>query len=232
MALHLNTYKKTENMNEKYNNTYTEELLELPGKQIRQLSPELIPHSEFHTGIWLQPTEKNNWYYFSRKLNLNRIENKQFLSTVDAPLKELVSFLHSKNIRTTPSCSGHHNSERDLQNIYYSLENDRDEIVDYGLPLLEVESGERFFYRNMNYDLPWSKVEFVKQLREYQEKGVLGMRLDLEDPSQERILNLNIDGVSTGLKDSITFIYTGQNGQGYNEATWKKVTEEVKKIIA
>jgi hypothetical protein len=76
-----------------------------------KITPELIPHSEFHTGCWLQNANKPGWYYFMKRKNANVIINDLFIETVDEPLRELVTFLHSRNIKTTPSCSGHYISE-------------------------------------------------------------------------------------------------------------------------
>src|SRR4030095_6334738 len=107
-----------------------------------KITPRLIPHAAFHTGIWLLSVERPDWYYFMEKKNKNIISDKHFIKSVDKPLRKLVRFLHKRGIKTTPSCSGHHISERNLENIYDSLEKDRDQIRSTGLKLKDSETGK------------------------------------------------------------------------------------------
>src|SRR5436190_22861786 len=142
-----------------------------------RVTPALIPHADFHTGIWLLPLKRPEWYYFMNKKSRNTITNKKFLKSVDKPLQSLVKLLHKKGIKTTPSCSGHHISERNLEKIYSGLEEDRQDIRNEGLPLKDIETGKLYLYRNDNYNLPWSKEIFLNELLEYQKTGVIGLRL-------------------------------------------------------
>src|SRR5690242_20563429 len=106
-----------------------------------KITPALIPHEHFHKGIWLQPVDLPCWYYFMKMKNENDIKNKDFLDSVDAPLKELVSFLHQRGLKTTPSCSGHHKSAKNFEKIYDVLEKDKEEIRNEGLELKDIETG-------------------------------------------------------------------------------------------
>ena len=116
-----------------------------------KISPDLVPHSEFHAGVWLQSIERPSWYYFKKKQNRNIITNKNFITSLDTPLRELVKLLHKKGIRTTPSCSGHHLRERNLEKIYQDLKTDRREIRSSGLRLKDVETGQISFYKDKTY---------------------------------------------------------------------------------
>src|SRR5215213_6746561 len=104
------------------------------------ITPALIPHSEFHTGRWLLPVERPGWYYFQKKKSHHTITNKDFLKSVDKPLRKVVRLLHKKGIKTTPSCSGHHISERNLEKIYLALEKDKEDIRNGGLQLKDIET--------------------------------------------------------------------------------------------
>src|SRR5215510_414118 len=141
-----------------------------------RVTPALIPHNEFHTGAWLLPATRPEWYYFMEKKNQNTIANKNFLKSVDKPLRELVKWLHKKGIKTTPSCAGHHISERNLEKIYTDLQKDGEAIRNGGLQLKDIETGRLYLYRNSRYNLPWNKQNFLDEVIVYQKSGVIGLR--------------------------------------------------------
>jgi hypothetical protein len=196
-----------------------------------KVTPDLIPHALFHTGAWLLPVERPYWYYFGKKRNSNTIRNKDFIKSVDGPLKELVEFLHGKGIRTTPSCSGHHISERDLKKIYEALEEDSHDIRNGGLDLSDIETGHSYLFRDKNYSLPWEKEDFLEKVETYQQKGVLGMHLENRKQIKGQLLALNQKGVTITQKGSLLFIFTDESQQAAIIETWNKITAEVKKIL-
>jgi hypothetical protein len=83
--------------------------------------------------------------------------------------------LHSKKIPTTPSCSGHIKSDEHYDKIYKNLVHTKNLIKKDGVELLNPETNRKFFYKNQNYKLPYTKDEFLRKLRKYQTKGVLGI---------------------------------------------------------
>ncbi len=194
-----------------------------------KISPAFIPHEQFHEGIWLQSVKRPSWYYFMKMKNTNDISNEDFPGSVDAPLKELVSFLHQLGIKTTPSCSGHHRSEKNFEKIYDALEKDEEEIRNEGLELKDIETGEIYSYKNERYILPWKRKYFLDKVLKYQEKGVLGIRCG--DAQKEKILQLHIPHVKIVEKDSIIFIHTNENSTEEIAARWKLITEEIKSIF-
>ncbi|MCE3260111.1 MAG: hypothetical protein K0S12_1752 [Bacteroidetes bacterium] len=194
-----------------------------------KITPALIPHSEFHTGSWLQNSENPGWYYFSKRKNKNIILNDGFIESVDEPLRDLVTFLHSRNIKTTPSCAGHYISDRDLSKIYDTLEEDQEHICGKGLHFKDVESNRLYFYKDQDYTLPWTRDKFLDEISIYQHRGVLGMRLGNRKKIKDNLLKLQMDGVITDVRDSILFIFTDQPGE--NNWKWREITKEVKKIL-
>src|SRR5690348_4831948 len=114
-------------------------------------SPQFILHSEFHKGIWLLPVEGSKWYYFIKCDNPNHITNENFLESVDEPLRELVRFLRTRNIRTTPSCSGHNFDKYYFELIYSDLKKDQKKIRKEGLLLKDIESGTIHLFRDKKY---------------------------------------------------------------------------------
>ncbi len=197
-----------------------------------KITPDFIPHTQFHQGVWLLSTSRPDWYYFMKKRNSNAIHNKSFLESVDGPLKELVSFLHRKGIKTTPSCSGHHRSEKNYERIYDSLEKDATDIKGEGLTLKDIETGKEYMYRDKDYSLPWNRKDFMEKVIVYQQKGVLGIRLGNRKKVKQQILRLQIPGVHIEEIDSIVFIHTNEDSNGDNKHTWKAITSMVKKAFA
>ena len=85
------------------------------------LNSDFIPHENFHKGFWLK-TEKCQWFFFyesPREFNLPN--NKNFYNTLDEDLKDIVIGLHSKNIPTTPSCSGHIKNDDHYEKIFKTI---------------------------------------------------------------------------------------------------------------
>lgn len=174
-----------------------------------KLQSDLIPHEKFHKGIWLK-TNKCPWFFFyetPRKYNLP--SDYKFYQTVDDDLKTLVKFLHSKNIPTTPSCSGHVQDEKHYGKIFDSLNNTTQDIKSQGINLSNPESGRKFFYKNPKYSLPFSREEFIDELKDYQKKGVLGFvdKVGLYEKLSNKIPVINDEGITLVLtkgKDSDT----------------------------
>ena len=142
-----------------------------------KITPNFIPHDQFHKGSWLLPIDRPNWYYFKKQKNGNTISNNDFTTSVDGPLRELVKYLHKRGIKTTPSCSGHHIHEKNFEKIYSSLKEDKRDIRNEGLVLKDCETGKIYIYMNKNYLLPWSKKIFLKIVMLYQKEGVIGIKL-------------------------------------------------------
>jgi len=195
-----------------------------------KISPELLPHTEFHKGLWLHPGHEHGWYYFMKRKNSFLISDASFINTVDEPLRELVTFLMEKNIRTTPSCSGHHIDRHEIKKIYEGLEDDAEKILKEGLELKDVQSGKKYIYQNARYHLPWKEAEFSERLGKYQHTGVLGMKLGRKKAAKAELLSLNLPDTRVKEKDSIVFILTNENG-GSNFEVWKEITKRVKSIL-
>jgi hypothetical protein len=192
-----------------------------------KISPQLIEHKNFHKGIWLLSLSRPRWYYFMKKSRPAKITNRNFLQSVDKPLRELVKFLHSKKIKTTPSCSGHHKSKKVFEKIYETLKDDTRYIRNEGLKLRDIESGRLFLYRNKNYVLPWNKKRFLQKVIPYQKNGIIGIIAGNKLKVKRKILELKIEGAKIYEKDAIVFIYTN----GGDTGIWKKITSEVKKCF-
>jgi hypothetical protein len=198
-----------------------------------QITPDLIPHSEFHKGIWLLSAKRPSWYYFKKQKNRNRkITNRNFIASVDPPLKKLVSFLHKRGITTTPSCSGHNMRDRNFEIIFPDLEKDEEEIKAEGLEMKDVETGESFLFKDPTYHLPWTKEEFVNALSLYQHKGVLGIRTGNRRKLSDRLQAIRIDGVRIIKEPGVLLIFTNEENQHEIEETWRQVTKAVVQCIA
>lgn len=195
------------------------------------ISPALIPHDQFHLGIWLVSVENPCWYYFMKRKNTNIISNDSFLESVDPPLQKLVQFLHEQGIRTTPSCSGHYKNIGEYKEIYAALRNDLQKIQHHGLALKDIETGRIYFYRNKHYRLPWVESIFIRQVMSYQQRGIIGIRLKNRVKIKQKILALDEQGICTMEKDHIIMILVEQENREKNLAAWNKITRKIQEII-
>lgn len=196
-----------------------------------RITPDLIPHTEFHTGAWLQSAERPSWYYFSKKLNPNIITNKDFMQSVDEPLKEIVQFLHAHGIKTTPSCSGHYFNREKFERIYDELVEDSALIKQEGLMMRDIETGELHLYKSKTYALPWTKNEFLERIKNYQGKGVLGLHTGNRKKLKHELLSLKMEHVKISERGNIVLFLTGEDGAGDIRETWKAITKQVKLVF-
>jgi hypothetical protein len=195
------------------------------------ITPELIPHTKFHTGTWLRSSGQAGWYYFVKKRNRNVITSKNFLASVDEPLRELVNFLHKKGIRTTPSCAGHFLNEKDIEKVYRSLIRDGLKIRNGGLKLKDMQTGEEYCYREKTYTLPWNKTDFTKRLNKYQHRGVLGIRLGNRKKMKSAFLELTTKGFNIIERGPLILILTKEKHPGDNKKKWKEITARIKEVL-
>jgi hypothetical protein len=196
---------------------------------LMKITADFIPHTKFHKGSWLLPIKRPNWYYFKEQKRKNIISNKDFLQSVDGPLKELVEYLHKKGIKTTPSCAGHQINEKNFEKIYDSLKEDKKDICNNGLVLEDCESGKVYIYKNKKYQLPWSKKNYLKEVMEYQKEGVIGIKLRNKKLRKE-VLKIKIPKVKIKKKNTVLLIFT-KNNNGNNRSKWKRITKKIKQIL-
>lgn len=95
----------------------------------------------------------------------------------------------------------------------------------------EVETGEHYFFKDSDYNLPWKKKEFIKKVEAYQQKGVLGLCLGNRKKIKHKLLNLKIKDVGIGEKDGIVFFFTNENEQTGIRSKWNEITKQVKLIL-
>jgi len=203
---------------------------------MQKITPELIPHEEFHTGRWLLPVARPGWYYFQQRKSNHVVQNRNFLQSVDKPLRKLVRWMQNRGIRTTPSCAGHVLSPLELEKVYAGLELDAADIVSSGLELKDIETGELILYKDPNYTLPWSQQQFLNEVSEYQKKGVLGFKPARHNPDLYRLLKqyfrkANAGEIEIREKDSFLFIFTHAHTYGRIRQAWKSVTRGIQHLL-
>jgi hypothetical protein len=159
--------------------------------------------------------------------NENKITNKNFPESLDPPLRELVGFLHQCGIKTTPSCAGHHKSEKNFRKIYSELKKDEVVIRKGKLGLSDIETGKKIFYHDKDYHLPWTEKDFLNGVVNYQRKGILGMRLKKNDARKKKLLRLKVEGVNVLPKGNIILLLMNRG----TKSRWMKITKAVRKIF-
>jgi hypothetical protein len=187
-----------------------------------KLQSDLIPHEKFHKGFWLK-TEQCPWFFFYEAPREYKIpKNKNFYSTLDDDLKNLVIHLHSKNIPTTPSCSGHIKDDNHYSDVYDKLAKTSKEIRGSGVELMNPETNKKFFYHNPTYKLPLKKNDFLEELRKYQRKGVLGF-VDNQNLYHKLKHEIPVDRY-----DDVTLIMTEGKTQNQISRNWKNIEKIIK----
>lgn len=174
----------------------------------RILNLDFIPHSRFHHTSWYREIGGARWYWYGIPRVYNRLPSSlDFYETLDTELLGIVKKLHQYGIPTTPSCAGHISSSDFHQKIWDELKEQESRIRKNGIILEDPETNQKVEYKHKNFNLPWSKDEFVKIGRTHQKKGCLGVC-----PPQRYIneFNIKIPGFLTK-KDNTTIIYLSES---------------------
>ena len=179
------------------------------------------------------------WYYHGDRESISLPENPDFEDTVDPDLKPLVEFLHLRRIPTTPSCSGHFPDEDHFKKIWRKLTLEKDLIRTKGLPLEDVETGEKVLFKDPEYELPWEAFsEFFTKKSEHAKGGYLGMWV--RDPVLKERLRHILTGPSkfnyfreVGNLDQATLFALGvrQNDEDAQRKKWEEWTKRIKQAF-
>lgn len=187
-----------------------------------KLLTHLIPHTDFHKGIWLS-NENVPWYFFLKTKRENKIPNSpSFYGSVDDCLIPIVKKLHNNNIPTTPSCAGHFENRKYYSEIYDLLKI-FEENLKTGEILHDDENDRQFYYENKNYTLPWSKNIFLDKINDYQKNGVIGF----SDNNGKIFKRLKNKGYSKLFDNGITIITIKPKNISDMEKSWKVVYNDL-----
>jgi hypothetical protein len=183
---------------------------------------DLIPHTMFHKGIWL--SNKNvPWYFFLKTNRDFEIPNSPtFYESVDECILPTIKKLHSYDIPTTPSCSGHFEDKKYYSDIYNQLR-DFEFNLRKGEILHDDENDRKFYYENGNYKLPWQKNEFLSKIIDYQKKGVIGF----VDNDGEVYRRLKSQRYKKHFDNGITLILINPTEYVDMEKTWKLIHKDI-----
>ena len=191
----------------------------------QKISPDFIPHENFHRYKWLAPKSgKNKWYYQKKSDGiLTTSTHRKFGETLDPLIKEAVLEFHRKGIPTTPSCSGHFNHDDHYEEIYKRLEKELKEIRSPGILLVDTETGEETLFEDSDYMLPWTKESFIEKAREHGKMGVLGFH-DPERKYFNMLENRRIPHSQIIRDGDISIFITSPNNQDDLLECWSDFT--------
>lgn len=190
---------------------------------VKNLTAELIPHKDFHKGIWLKGEK---WYYFSPKERDFKIPTTiDFHKTLDKDIIPIIDFLYSKGIATTPSCSGHFYNIENYKNIYQSLEKECLLIKNEGISLIDPETNKDYFFKDKNYELPWTLDEFINKVMNYQHKGVIGF---IDENNQLFDKLKLITEIETFKDGELTILIVSPNNKIERQKIWNKILNYLK----
>ena len=157
----------------------------------------LTPHRDFYKGYWFRSTN-SNWYFFYECPKEFMISTSdEFYKTLDYELVDIVKLLHSKNIATTPSCSGHSFNTDYYSALYNTIQKEYSHIRSTGLQLTNVENLEQTNYLDSNFYFPYSKEKFVDIMLVYGKVGILGLLGNFSYIKGIEGLEIEFDGIVT-----------------------------------
>jgi len=192
------------------------------------VNPGFISHELFHRYTWLLPETHDKWYYYIPRQNKNfQISYQNFNKSVDKELKELVGYLQSKNIGTTPSCAGHFHKPSEYYKVYKLLQEDEQKIKDEGMFFFDYEKGKYYFVRDEEYKLPFQIDEFIIEGVEYQKKGVVGIT-SKDEKKLEKIKDLQHDKFKKKIDGDVVIFLTKAENEKQNKSNWKSFTDLIK----
>ena len=188
----------------------------------------LIPHEVFQKYDWYI-SEHSGWYFHKYSDNENIIASgNKFIESVDDLLKPVVTVLHDKQIRTTPSCSGHFYNRDEYVKVFFQLEMIEQLIKTTGVEFINIETGETLFTYNPEYErLQYVDQEtFVDNVVEYAKVGILGLK-DSSSYFFNKFKEASIQNIDLFQEGKYTFIKT--TPKNFDECTY--LWTEVLRIV-
>ena len=193
-----------------------------------RISPEFVPHEEFHRYNWLRPKgKKSKWYYAKESDGIYQVPTgKDFVETVDEELKEVVQFLHEKGIPTTPSCAGHFLKTEDYDSIYEDLLDQCKAINTKGIEFIDPVSDEITYIEDSDYKLPWNRSSFIERGMGHGHMGILG----IYDPKKQFVKKIteNKPGCAQVIEnDNLVLFMTNPKSEEELKEAWQVFTDSV-----
>lgn len=195
------------------------------------VSPDFVPHEDFHKYKWLLPKgKKSKWYYAKESNGIYQVPNaKDFLDTVDPEIREAVNRLHEMGMPTTPSCSGHFLNEGYYGQIHDDLIQECQTINTDGMEFIDPESGESHYVKDPGYKVPWNRSSFIERGMSHGHMGTIGVY----DPSGKLVAKLSeqMPECAQIMEDGNLMLFvTNPKTEEEMMETWKSFTNSVKEL--
>lgn len=146
------------------------------------VSAELIPIHQMVDKRWFASSNHHDFYYHCNRSEVPEEISSNLINTVDDCLVELVQFFSERGIQTGASCQGHAESSEDIQRRYIAAKDDEAKIRTSGLEIEDLETGEKFFWKDENYKSPFSSLhDAVTKLRQSKVTGSMTIFLASDD---------------------------------------------------
>jgi hypothetical protein len=175
------------------------------------LRSDLVPHTDFHRGYWYK-SNLSDWYYFKESKRDFTITEKFRYDLVDEDILPLVKALHSHDIPTTPSCSGHDYPESYFKSLYEKIKIEEYLIKTIGLKLINIETFEEITFQDNLYSFIYSEDSFLSSIKDYSKYGILGIKGNFSYIDSISNLNMLTDG-------NITLFHAVKG----NKKVWKEL---------
>lgn len=136
------------------------------------------PH-RFSRYRWVVPEDNHpsGWHYGILRETKSKGSLQVDMNTVDPPLRRLVSSLHARQIKTLPSCAGHHGRTPErVQVAAQDLQRQERAIQTQGLVVADVEDGSTYTILDPDWKSP-SLGQLLAGVRHWEGVGYAGVVL-------------------------------------------------------
>jgi len=193
------------------------------------ISAAYVAPADFGQRAWFSPERPGvRWFYHQDRGARPPPRPEVLEATLDAPLVGLVRWARAHGLTTGPSCAGHSLSSSAAVRIFEELRRDERQVRGSGLVLRDVETGERWRWRQPGYRSPFASARAVEAaLLPHLRDGLLPLR----GPAQglRRVLDAaaGIPYVTTVMDKSGLDVHVRAPTQALQDRAWLCLTRRL-----
>jgi hypothetical protein len=190
---------------------------------------EYVPPDQFGEKEWYEPMRNGiRWFYHRPRTRPLPVDPEALDGTLDAGIVPVVAAARAQGLATLPSCAGHSVDVVHTLLLHEQLTRDAEEVRGIGLPLLNVETGEKVLWQDPAYYLSWDEPEELEaDLRVRERVGAIGIRGPQSHLAHVARRLLTVPFVHLSEKGGDLWIWVRAPTQTWQDATWLRVAEKM-----
>ena len=196
---------------------------------MRGFSAEYVSPQHFVEKDWYEPMRNGvRWFYHRPRGAHRRVTPEVLDATLDAVLRPVVFAARNAGLATLPSCAGHAVDHFHTIRLYQQLKRDSADIRGLGLPLVNVETGQKVIWQDPTYRLPWRSAESLEaDLRVNEWKGAIGLTGPRWKLARVASSLLSVPLVDLTEDRGALWIWVHTPGESWQNRTWLAVAEMI-----